>query len=78
LLKFLHEYLEAFFLGVAMELLLGEETILLHQTRITAQKGCNFFSDYWIALKFLEEFPEAIFLGVGMELLLGEEEACSC
>jgi hypothetical protein len=61
-----------------MELLLGEETILLHQTRITAQKGCNFFSDYWIALKFLEEFPEAIFLGVGMELLLGEEEACSC
>jgi hypothetical protein len=45
-----------------MDSLLGEEMILLHHTRMTAQKGCNFFPDCWIAFKFLEEFTEAFVL----------------
>jgi hypothetical protein len=43
--QFLQEFLEAVFLGVAMELQLGDEEVLLGKTRITAQKKHNFLSD---------------------------------
>jgi hypothetical protein len=42
-LKFLQQLPKSFFLGVAMELLIGEEMISLNHTRIMAQKGFNFF-----------------------------------
>jgi hypothetical protein len=57
-----------------MESLLTDEVVLLRLTRITAQKGINFWSDHWIALKFLEVFPNVVFLRVAMESLLIEEE----
>jgi hypothetical protein len=42
MLKFFQEFLEVFFLGVAMESLLGEEQVWTGQTRIRAKKGHNF------------------------------------
>jgi hypothetical protein len=56
-----------------MELLLGDEEVWSGQTRITAQKGHNFWSDRWIALKYFLEFLEAVFLGVGVESLLSDK-----
>jgi len=44
-----------------MESLLYEANIRSRQTRVTAQKGFNFWSDRWIVLKFLQEIMEAIF-----------------
>ena len=57
-----------------MESLLVEE-VLSQQTRITAEKRHNFWSNRWIALKVLLLFPEAVFLIVAMESLLVEEKA---
>jgi hypothetical protein len=57
-----------------MESLLTDEVVLLRLTRITTQKGINFWSDHWITLKFLEVFPNVVFLRVAMESLLIEEE----
>jgi hypothetical protein len=37
-----------------MESLLIEEEVLSRQTRITAEKGYNFWFDRWIALKYLQ------------------------
>jgi hypothetical protein len=68
------EFLEAAFLGVAMESILGDEVVLSRQTRATTQKNNNFSSDRWIALKCLQQFIEAVFLGVAMESILGDEE----
>jgi len=56
-----------------MESLLVEEEVLSRQTRITSEKGNNFWSDRWIALKFLQEFPEAVLLVGPMESLLVKE-----
>jgi len=50
---------------------------LVGRTWVSAQKGHNFWSDYWIALKFLLGFPEAVFIGVPMEWLLGDKDVCS-
>jgi hypothetical protein len=63
--------MEDVFLGVGMESLLGEEEVRSRQTRVTAQKGSNFWSDCWTVLKFLQWFADAIFLVVAMESLLG-------
>jgi hypothetical protein len=60
-----------------MESLLVEEEVLSRQTEMTAEKGCNFWSDRWIALKVLQYFPEPIFLEVPIESLLVEEEVLS-
>jgi hypothetical protein len=60
-----------------MESLLVEEEVLSRKTRITAEKGHNFWSDSWIALKFLQEFTEAVFLVGPMESLLVKEEVLS-
>jgi len=40
-----------FFLEVPMESLLVEQRVLSRQTGITAEKGHNCLSDWWIALK---------------------------
>ena len=60
-----------------MESLLSEVDVLSRQTRITAEKGHNFWSGRWIALTFLQEFLEAVFLVVPMESQLVEEEVLS-
>ena len=57
-----------------MQSLLGDEEVLLGQTRVTTQKGHNILSSHWIALKFLQEFLEFVFLGVAKELLPYDEE----
>jgi hypothetical protein len=57
-----------------MESLLVEEEILSRETRITAEKRYNFWSDRWIVLKQLLWFLEARFLVLPMEALLLEEE----
>jgi hypothetical protein len=72
--QFLQEFSEANFLVEPMESPLIQEEVLSRRTRITTEKGHNFWSDRWIALKFLQEFPEAVFLGEPMESLLVEEE----
>jgi hypothetical protein len=46
---------------------------LVDRTRVSAEKGHNFWSDRWIALKFLQGFPEAVSIGVAMEWLLENE-----
>ena len=53
-LKFLQEFLEAFFLSVDMKSLLCETKVRSRQTRVTAQKGSNFWSYRWIMLKVLQ------------------------
>jgi hypothetical protein len=60
-----------------MELLLSEEQVSLCQTRVTAQKRLNFWSDRWITPEFLQEFLKAIFLIVVMECLLCEAKVRS-
>ena len=59
-LRFLQEFSEAVFLGIAMKLLLDGCSVLLglttNQTRVPAQKVYNFWSDSWIKLEFLQEF----------------------
>jgi len=72
--KFLHEFPDTIFLGVAVESLLGEAEDSAFHTRVPVQKVHNFLSDRWISLKFSQEFPEAVFLGVYVESLLGEAE----
>ena len=68
MLKFLHDFLEAVFLSVALKLLLDTHNVLSghtkNQTRVPAQEVRNSLSDRWIVLKFLQEFEEACFLGV--------------
>jgi len=49
----------------------------LLQTRITVEKGHNFWSDRWIAMKVLQQFPEAVFIVLPMESLLVEEDVFS-
>jgi len=71
-MKVLQEFPEAIFIVLPMESLIAESEVLLLQTRITAEKGHNFWSDRWIALKVLLLFPEAIFLVLPMESLLDE------
>jgi len=73
-LKFLQEILEAVFLAVHTESILGEAEVSALETSVPVRKGRNFLSDRWIALKFLEEFPDAVSLGVDVESLLGEAE----
>ena len=51
--------------------------MLVDQTRVSAQKGHNFWSDRGIALKFLQGFPETIFRGVYTKCLLGDEDVWS-
>jgi len=53
---------------------LGEEEVLLLQTRVSVRKGLNFGSDRWISLKFSQEFPDAVLRGVDVESLVGEAE----
>jgi len=57
-LKFLHEFLEAVFLSVALKLLLDTHIILSrhtkNQTRVPAQEVRNSWSDRWIVLKNLQ------------------------
>ena len=54
--KLLEEFLEAVFLGVAMESLLNAPSVssgqTTDQTRVTGQKVYNSWSDRWIVLKF--------------------------
>jgi len=60
-----------------MESLLLKEEVLSRETRITAEKGHNFWSYRWTGLKYLQLFPEARFLGLPMESLLVKEEVLS-
>jgi hypothetical protein len=76
-LKRLQEFPDAVFLGVDVELKLGEEEVSSLETIAPVEKGHNFLSDRWISLKLLQEFPDAVFLGVDVESLLGEEELSS-
>jgi hypothetical protein len=76
-LKRLQEFPDAVFLGVDVELKLGEEEVSSLEIIAPVQKGHNFLSDRWISLKLLQEFPNAVFLGVDVELQLGEEEVSS-
>jgi len=57
-----------------MESLLVEEEILSRETRITAEKRYNFWSDRWIVLKQLQWFLETRLLLLPMEDLPLEEE----
>jgi len=57
-----------------MESLLVEEEVLSRETRITAEKRYNFWSDRWIVLKQLPKFPETHLLLLPMEALPLEEE----
>ena len=41
-LKFLQEFLEAVFVGVAIKTLLGDKEVWSGQTRVTTPKGPNF------------------------------------
>ena len=50
---------------------------LVDRTRLSAEKGHNFWSDRWIALKCLQGFPELVFICVAMEWLLGDEDVWS-
>ena len=68
MLKCLQYFQEAVFFVVTMELLLSEEQVLLCQTRVTAQKRLNFWSDRWITPKFLQEFLEDVFLAVAIDV----------
>jgi hypothetical protein len=61
-----------------MESLLSEAEVRSRQTRVSAQKGSNVWSDHWIVFKFIQKFPEAIFLVVAKESLLGYEQVSSC
>ena len=93
-LKILHGFLEAVFVGVAVESLFSEIDVrpvdraqiftgvsrccfhwgkygmatrwqgcLAGRTRVSADKGHNFWSDRWITLKFLQRFPEVVLVG---------------
>jgi hypothetical protein len=70
-LKFLQEFMEAVFLGVALQLLLDTNTVwsgkTKDHTRVPDQEVCNSWSDHWIVLKFLQELQKACFLGVAMK-----------
>jgi hypothetical protein len=55
-----------------MESLLDEQEVLSLQTRITVEKGHNFWSDRWIAMKVLQYFPQDVFIVLPMESLLDE------
>jgi len=68
---------EAVFLLVAMEALLGEEQMSSCQISITTQKRLNFLSDRWITPDFLQEFLKAILLVVTIESLLYEANVWS-
>jgi hypothetical protein len=52
--EFLQELLQAIYLVVVMKSLTCEAKVRSRQTRVTAQKGSNFWSDRWIVLKFLQ------------------------
>jgi hypothetical protein len=69
-LKFLHEFQKACFLGIAMKSSRDAAGVSSGQTRVPAQEVRNSWSDRWIVLKFLQEFMEAVFLGVALKLLL--------
>ena len=72
--KFLQDFPEVIFLGVAMESLLNEEEVWSGQTWVTTIKRHNFSSYRWIALKYLQVFSEVVFLRVATEWLLIENE----
>jgi len=73
-LNFLQEFLQAVFLIVDVEALLGEAEVSTLETSVPVRKGRNFGSDRWIAHKFLKEFPKPVFRIVDVESLLGEAE----
>jgi len=66
-LKFLHEFQKACFLGVAMKSSRDAAGVSSGQTRVPAQEVRNSWSDRWIVLKFLQEFQEACLRGVAMK-----------
>jgi hypothetical protein len=74
MLKFLQEFSEAAFLGVAMKSPPDTASILsgltIDLTRVSDQQVHNSWSDHCIVLKFLQEFTESVFLGVAMKSLL--------
>jgi len=63
-----------FFVGVDVELLLGDAEVSSSATRVPVRKGHNSGSDRWISLKILQEFPDPVFLGVDGDSLLGDAE----
>ena len=71
MLKFIQEFMEVVFFGVALKLLLDANTAwsgkTKDHTRVRAQEVRNSWSDRWSMLKFLHEFQKACFLGVDME-----------
>jgi hypothetical protein len=69
-LKFLQEFQEACFLGVAMKSPWDVGGVSSGQTRVPAQEIHNSWSDRCIVLKFLHEFLEVVFLGVALKLPL--------
>jgi hypothetical protein len=73
-LKIIEEFLDAVFLVVDVESVLGEAEASLVQTKVPVRKGNKFGSDHLIAIKFLQEFPDAGFRGVDVESQLGEAE----
>jgi hypothetical protein len=47
------------------------------RTRVSAEKGHNFWSDRWITLKFLQGFQEGVFVGVVVESLFSDKDVWS-
>ena len=74
MLKFLQEFQEACFLGVATTSPYDTGGVSSGKTSLPAQEVHYSWSDRWIVLKFLQEFLESVFLVVALESLLGEEE----
>jgi len=71
LLKYLHEFLEAVFLGDALKLLLNTHSIWSAKTKdhtsVSAKEVRNSWTNCWIVLKFLQEFQEPCFFGIAMK-----------
>jgi hypothetical protein len=66
-LKFLQEFQEACFLGVATTSPYDTGGVSSGKTSLPAQEVHYSWSDRWIVLKYLQEFQEACFLGIAMK-----------
>jgi len=70
MLKFLQEFPEAVFLGIATRCWKCLVELNNQPTKVRAEEVYNSWSDCWVELNILQEFPKATFLGVAMKSLL--------
>jgi len=68
------KFLEAVFLGVAMEWLLHDEDVSSVKLEYRLKRAITFDPIVGSRSKFYRGFPEAVFIGVAMEWLLGDED----